>query len=104
VGEWKFLLLYTIFLITVGIFFNLEGATAFIIDPSLNTTITPPNIPPPEGLDILTFIVFVIDNIGFIFNLAFITPFSAIGLLSWLSIAGAIVSLYIVLRLIRGGG
>lgn len=103
-GEWKFLLLYGVFLVVTGIFFNLDGAENFITDPSANVTIVAPTPPSPGPLDILTFIVYVIDNITFIFSLVFITPFSALGFLSFLAIAGAIVSFYIVLRLIRGGG
>ncbi len=102
-GEWKFLFVYVTFLLVLGVILSLEGADAFIdLDPSLN--ITAPAPPAPTGFDVLTTLVYIVDNITFLFSLAFVTPFSAIGIISWFAIAGGIVSLYIVFRLIRGGG
>ena len=102
--EWQFILFYVSYLLILGVFLSLEGSDILLSGVNSTIPITQPITPAPSGLDILTFIVYVITNIGIIFTLAFINPFSAIGFLGWISIAGGIVVIYIILKLVRGGG
>ena len=103
-GEWQFILFYVSYLLILGVFFSLDGAQILLGNVNQTIPITQPTTPAPSGLDILTFITYVISNLVLIFSLAFINPFSAIGFLGWISIVGGIVTIYIILRLVRGGG
>ena len=102
-GEWAFIFSYVAFILFLGIILTLQGSEK-ILAPDSSLNITKPTPPSPAGLDILTFIVYVIANIGFLLTIAFLNPFSGFGLLGWISIVGGIVMLYIFFRLIRGGG
>ena len=103
-GEWVFLVAYISFLLIAGVIVGLDGADRILGEGIGDVTVTPPNVSAPSGFDPITTLIYVVTNIGFLFSLAFLTPFSGYGLLGWFAVMGGLVSLYITFRLIRGGG
>lgn len=100
-GEWKWILVYASFLLIVSVFFSLAGVEHFITELPPNVTFVAPATP---IVDPFTSLLYVVLNIGVIFQIMLFAPFSTIGILSWIGIVGGIVTTYIILRLVRGGG
>jgi len=101
--EWVWVFSYVTFLFLAGYIVSLPYSNLLLGSGIGNTTVVAPSVPPPNA-DPLTTLIYVIQNIGFLFYIAFLSPFSGYGILGFITIAGGITTLYIIFRLIRGGG
>ncbi|MGQ4876148.1 MAG: hypothetical protein ACP6IY_18940 [Promethearchaeia archaeon] len=102
-SELKLILFYSFLLFFIMAVGNL-GATDYLAD---GYNIEPPT-PPPPTTDLWTAMIdtvlYVFENIGFLFTLMTIDPFG-VGLISTLLFSPLAVGLfYIIIKLIRGGG
>jgi len=87
VSEWRFVFGYVVFILILIVFFGLSGSSRFLVGTSPEITFTPP---PPPSADPFTTLIYVVSNIGILFTLMIVSPFSAISILAWISVAGGI--------------
>ena len=100
-NEWQFLMTYSVFLFFFMAMLGL-GAGSYIAD---GYNATAPVTPPEPSSDPLGTLLYVVENIGLFFGLMVLNPLSPIGFLGWIiTMPAIIVLIYIVIKLIRGGG
>ena len=89
----------------IGMMFSIGGADYLLeID---EITISQPIEAELTGIPLFDFFIEAYTNLAnfiTVISVILINPFSSIGFLSWLSIALMIINIYIIARLVRGGG